>query len=165
MAGKPLKKKMMSTLTDLATAEGLTPAEYIHDFIASGKTMTDLAEHLGVSRAYASRNLNDFPEIRAAISKARLDGADAIAEQSLRLADDLAVRMDRGEEVRNERIGLLREQNSVRKWLAAVANPEKYGRNDDQVTINIGDLHLDALRKSRMIDITPETKEISDDNQ
>ena len=164
MAGKPLKKKMMSTLTDLATADGLTAVEFIHDFIASGKTMTDLAEMLGVSRAYASRNLNDFPEIRAALSRARLDGADAIAEQSIRLADDLAARMDSGEEIRNERIGLLREQNSVRKWLADVANPEKYGRNDSQVTINIGDLHLDALRKSRMINITPETKELSDDN-
>lgn len=164
MAGKPLKKKMMSTLTDLATAEGLTPAEYIHDFIAGGKTMTDLAEHLGVSRAYASRNLNAFPEIRAALSGARLEGADALAEQSLRITDELAAKMDRGEDVKNERIGILREQNSQRKWLAAVGNPERYGRNDNQVTINIGDLHLDALRKSRVIDITPETKELSDDN-
>lgn len=164
MAGKPLKKKMMSTLADLAAADGLTPAEYIHDFIASGRTMTDLAEHLGVSREYASRNLNAFPDIRAALSGARLAGADALAEQSLRMADDLAVRMDRGEDVKNERIGLLREQNSVRKWLAAVANPEKYGRNDNQVTINIGDLHLDALRKSKMIDVTPAAKGLSDDN-
>jgi DNA-binding transcriptional ArsR family regulator len=162
MAGRPLKKKMLSRLADLAASDGLTLAEYVYDFIAGGRTLTDLAGYLGVSRSYASRHLNELPEVREALSRARMECADAIAEQSLRLSDDLAERMDRGEEVGTERIGLLREQNSVRKWLAAVANPEKYGKNDSQVTINIGDLHLDALRKSRMVDVTPVVKGLSD---
>jgi len=164
MAGKPLKKKMLAELEERAAIAELTPAEFVHDFIADGKTLVDLAKVLGVSRSYLSRNLNAIPNIREALSKGRLEGADALAEQMLFLSDDIAAKMDKGEEVKNERINILREQNSVRKWLAAVGNPERYGRNDNGVTINLGDLHLDALRKSKTIDITPVAKEIGNDD-
>ena len=157
MAGKPLKRQMFATLDALSKESGLTPAEYVHDFIANGGTMTALAEKLGMKRPYASRELNAHPEIRKALDAAKVLSAEAIIEDASTMADELAAKLDNGEEVRNERIAVLREQIGIRKFRAAANNPERFGKQNSNITINLGDLHLDALRKTRsnVIDVTP----------
>jgi AraC-like DNA-binding protein len=148
---------MLKKVEDAAEAAKMSMADFVYDYVASGKTLVDLADEVGYSRSHISRHLNNIPEIKAALEKARLEAADALAEQTIKLADDLAARLDRGEDVKNERISVLREQTSSRKWWAATANPGRYGKPDTSITINLGDLHLDALRKTRsnVIDITP----------
>lgn len=157
MAGKPLKRQMFATLKKLSDESGLTPAEYVHDFIANGGTMTALAEKLGMKRPYASRELNANPEIKKALDAAKILKAEAIIEDASTMADDLAAKLDNGEDVRNERIAVLREQIGIRKFQAAAGDPGRYGKQNANITINLGDLHLDALRKNRsnVIDITP----------
>ena len=151
MAGKALKRKMFAELERVSAGAGKTPSEFVYDYIASGKTMTDLAEFLGCSRSYASRHLNADPEIAKALDRARRDSADAMAEDTLKITDALAARIDAGEEVPQERITVLREQNNMRKWLAAANNPDRFAAKDRGVQINIGDLHLDAMRKMKTI--------------
>jgi AraC-like DNA-binding protein len=148
---------MLKKVEDAAEAAKMSMADFVYDYVASGKTLVDLADEVGYSRSHISRHLNNIPEIKEALEKARLEAADALAEQTIKLADDLAARLDRGEDVKNERISVLREQTSSRKWWAATANPGRYGKPDTSITINLGDLHLDALRKTRsnVIDITP----------
>lgn len=151
MAGKVLKRKMFAELDRLGNMVGKTPAEFVYDYIASGKTMTDLAEDLGCSRSYASRHLNADPEISKALDAARRDGAEAMADRMLQMTDDLARRLDEGEEIRPERVAVMKEQNAMRKWLAAANNPDRFAPKDKAVQINIGDLHLDALRKMKTV--------------
>jgi hypothetical protein len=69
----------------------------------------------------------------------------------------MAERIDNGTDVRSERIAVLREQINLRKFRAASRDPQQFGKQDNHITINLGDLHLDALRKTRsnVIDITP----------
>ena len=157
MAGKPLRRAFLTALEQNAKDAGLTEAEFVYDYIAGGKTLSDMAELFGVSRSYLSRNLNKIPEIKDTLERARLEAADTFAEQTIKMADDLAAKFDSGQDVKNERVAILREQTSNRKWWAAMANPERYGKSDINVNINLGDLHLDALRKTRsnVIDITP----------
>lgn len=157
MPGRPKRREMLQKIEDKAKEVDMTLAEFVYDFVASGKTLVDLADHTGYSRSHISRHLNRIPEVKEALERARLEAADAMAEQTIKLADDLARRHDDGEEIKSERIGILREQTSARKWWAATANPGRYGKPDTNITINLGDLHLDALRKNRsnVIDITP----------
>lgn len=157
MAGRPKRREMLQKIEAKAKEADMTLAEFVYDFVASGKTLVDLADYTGYSRSHISRHLNKIAEVKEALERARLEAADAMAEQTIKLADDLARRHDDGEEIKSERIGILREQTSARKWWAATANPGRYGKPDTNITINLGDLHLDALRKNRsnVIDITP----------
>lgn len=158
MAGRPARRKLFKSLELAAKASDVTPAEFVYDFIANGGTMTQLAERLDVERSYASRQLNADPELRKALDSARRQGAEAVAEDTLLMTDEIAARIDRGEDVSSERIATLREQVRVRQWLAAVNNPDRFSQKQNSVTINIGDMHLDALRKTRLdavIDVTP----------
>ena len=59
-------------------------------------TLVDLADHTGYSRGHISRHLNSIPEVKEALERARLEAADAMAEQTIKLADDLARRHDDG---------------------------------------------------------------------
>lgn len=156
MAGRPMKRQMLSALVAKSAAAGKTPAEYVQDFIGSGRSVSELAEVVGCSRSHLSRHINNDPTISKALAQGKLDGAEAMADAALAITDDLARRLDEGEEIPQERIGVLKEQNRMRQWLASSYNPERFAKQDKNIQINIGDLHLDALRKNRTtIDITP----------
>jgi hypothetical protein len=50
-------------------------------------------------------------------------------------------------------IGLAKMLVGQRNLAASNWNPERYGgKNQQQININIGDFHLDALRKVKVID-------------
>ena len=50
-------------------------------------------------------------------------------------------------------IGLTKMLVGQRNLAASNWNPERYGgRNQQQININIGDLHLDALRKMKVVE-------------
>jgi hypothetical protein len=68
---------------------------------------------------------------------------------------------------RSEDVQLAKERVSVRKWMAALNNPDKYAPKEKGITINVGNLHLDALRKinREMLDVTPGVKVIADDRE
>ena len=136
MAGKALRKRI---LTEVASNGG---ADWLFDQIASGVTVAELARQYGCTRSYVSRSLNSVPEYAAALSKARGEAADALVEQGLEMVDELS-----GASTPTE-IAATREKVQWRKFMAGSMNQERYGtRPQSNVTLSIGDLHLDALRK------------------
>jgi hypothetical protein len=136
MAGKALRKRI---LTEVASNGG---ADWLFDQIASGITVAELARQYGCTRSYVSRSLNSVPEYAAALTKARGEAADALVEQGLEMVDGLS-----GASTPTE-IAATREKVQWRKFMAGSMNQERYGtRPQSNVTLSIGDLHLDALRK------------------
>ena len=146
MAGKALKKRLF------AEVEARGGADWLRDYIAEGGTVKTLAEELGCSRTYLSRHLNAEESYAAALLEARAEFAEALADEALEIADS----MQEGVTSR-EGIMIAKERIDVRKWLASVNNsryqPNKSGT---QITLNINQLHLDALKKHRDGGITIE---------
>ena len=150
MAGKALKKKI---LTEIADNGG---AEWLYDQIASGITVAELARQYGCTRSYVSRAINSIPEYKTAMEGAREEAADALVEQGLEMVDGLSALSTSNE------IAATREKVNFRKFMAGSLNQNKYGtRPQSNVTISIGDMHLDALRKvnSQMAAIDAEDRE------
>ena len=136
MAGKALRKRI---LTEVASNGG---ADWLFDQIASGITVAELARQYGCTRSYVIRSLNSVPEYAAALAKARGEAADALVEQGLEMVDGLSGASSPTE------IAATREKVQWRKFMAGSMNQERYGtRPQSSVTLSIGDLHLDALRK------------------
>ena len=136
MAGKALRKRI---LTEVASNGG---ADWLFDQIASGITVAELARQYGCTRSYVSRSLNSVPEYAAALSKARGEAADALVEQGLEMVDGLSGASSPTE------IAATREKVQWRKFMPGSMNQDRYGtRPQSNVTLSIGDLHLDALRK------------------
>jgi len=150
MAGKALKKQI---LQDVADSGG---ADWLHDQIASGVTVAEIARQYGCTRAYVSRSLNSIPEYKSVMEAAREEAADALVEQGLEMVDGLSATSTTNE------IAATREKVNFRKFMAGSLNQNKYGtRPQSNVTISIGDMHLDALRKvnSQMAEIEAEDRE------
>jgi hypothetical protein len=117
--------------------------------------MTKLAEHYGCTRSYVSRALNANEEYKRALEQARAEAADALVEEGLHMVDQLD-----GSSTSNE-IAATREKVNWRKFMAGSYNQNKYGtRPQTNVTLSIGDLHLDALRK-----VNAELREIEEEDR
>ena len=150
MAGKALRRKILQTIEDNGGAD------WLHEQIASGVTMVKLAQDFGCSRAYISKSINAVPEYKAVLQSAREEAADAIVEQGLEMVDQLGANSTTNE------ISATREKVNFRKFMAGSLNQNKYGtRPQSNVTISIGDMHLDALRKvnSQMAAIEAEDRQ------
>ena len=136
MAGKALKKKI---LTDVADNGG---ADWLYDQIASGVTVAEMARQYGCTRSYVSRSLHTVPEYKAALEGAREEAADALVEQGLEMVDELSALSSSNE------ISATREKVNFRKFMAGSMNQSRYGtRPQTNVTLSIGDMHLSALKK------------------
>lgn len=155
MSGKKFEAEMM------AKVETLGGPDFVLDFIGDGGTVTELCKVVGCSRSFLSRILNKRPEYRAALEEGRRLQADAFAEDSMDIVDTMAANGN----FRSEDVQLAKERVSVRKWMAALNNPDKYAPKDKGITINVGNLHLDALKKvsREMLDVTPAVKGIAHD--
>jgi len=141
MAGKALRKRLLAEIDDRGGPE------YVREYIASGGTILDLANELDCSRTYLSRHLNAHEDYAPVIAEARREHADALAEEALQIADGMADI----DNISKETIAVAKERIDIRKWLATVNNPSRYQQNKSgpTVTININQLHLDALKKRR----------------
>ena len=151
MAGRSLEKRVRAELGKLASAVGCTVALYVHDWVADGKTLAALSEKVGCSRSFLSRILNGDPELREALEWGRKEQAEKMAEDSLGLVDDLADK----EDLSSQDVQLAKERVNVRKWLSAMNSPERFAAKQEAMTLNIGELHLDALKKVRTVEHQP----------
>ena len=150
MAGKALQKKI---LNDVSENGG---ADWLYEQIASGVTLNDIAKQYECSRGYVSRSLNSVPEYKSAMEAAREEAADALVEEGKEMLDNLSATST------NNEIAATREKANFRKFMAGSMNQSRYGtRPQSNVTISIGDMHLDALRKvnSQMAAIEAEDRE------
>lgn len=177
MAGRPQRRNAISELT----ARG-GPA-YVLEFIGNGGTMSELAQEVGWNRVQLSKFVNSDPEYAPVMDAARRANAEAMADETLGIADALAEdRFDLGQvldaarsavlensddeelaaavsetlrarlerrTVSSEEVAAAKVRIDTRKWMAAMNNPERFAPKPPQaqVQVNIGSLHLDALRR------------------
>ena len=150
VAGKALLKQILLELDRRASVEGHgSGPDYVREWVAGGGTVLTLAEDLGCSRTYLSRHLNAKPEYREALQEARREVADALAEEALQIADGMAS----VDGITREQVAVAKERIDVRKWLAAVNNPDRFQINKQgpQVVLNVNNLHLEALKRRNVV--------------
>lgn len=140
MSGRPILRQM------LADIEKMGGFEKICEKISEGGSVASIARELGVSRNFLSTTLNKNPSQKEALRLARKQKAEHFADEALKLADTC-------EESPNA-IQKMREQVSVRKWLASAHDPDQYAQknNTTAIQVNVGDMHLNALKKIRIED-------------
>ena len=163
MAGKPKLKAALAALDRRGGPEGLQQE------LLSGKTIPMIAKELGLDRGYLQRNLMKNEEYGRAIKEIEAEVADvqaALALQELvelkeERADEKAAARDPDNEAIDKNlqyvsqvdIGIAKGLAHQRNFIAASFNKARYGSGSQQnIQINIGDLHLDALRKAKVID-------------
>ncbi len=163
MAGKPRVKRVMEDLTLLAEAElageieSPSALDYAENWLAGGGTMITLASKLQAASVLDARGPLDPPleggslarmlrrtfsdqVVDAGLARARARGAHALVEQTHEIADESVASSEDASRARN-RIG-------TRQWAASAYERNTFGQRGNQVNvaINLGQLHLDALR-------------------
>lgn len=148
MPGRPILKKL---LRDIDKAGG---DEHIFDQIIAGKTIGAIMAEFEVSRQMFYDWLRAGGDGRKkAYNDAKILSSHALAEEGMeildRLADPDGDGTGRVTPLETSEVTLARARADYRRYLAAVRNRGEYGKDQEaavQVNVNVGDLHLDALR-------------------
>ena len=144
MAGQPMRRALERKIEELGGIE------FVCAHIAQGMTIGRLAEFIECSRPMLSFWINQTEERKEAVLRAKRLKAEFLAEQALDIADQ-------ADELSNGGVNKARLQVDVRKWMAAKLDPEGFGeKQNPQVNISIGDLHLQALKQANKIVIENE---------
>jgi transposase-like protein len=147
MAGFPMRRALEKKI------EGMGGIEFVAAHIAQGMTIGRLAEFIECSRPMLSFWINQTEERRTAVLGARKLKAEKLAEEALEIADQV-------DETSNSGVNKARLQVDTRKWMAGKLDPENYGDTaKTQVNVNLGDLHLQALKHLKAEVITLESNE------
>lgn len=136
----PGRKPGKPTFAERVAADG--GDEIIFRRIASGELVTDIMESYGYSRDMMYQWINQGGEARRqAFEDAKRQSAEALAEQAGRIIDAAA------DATSTAAVMVARERMGYRKWLAGIRDRETFGeRAGAEIQVNIGQLHLDALR-------------------
>ena len=157
MAGRPKRKAA------LASIEKSGGVQYLTDYLLSGGTITQLAGELNLDRGYLHRILKDHPEYSAALEAARMEAADAHAEAGFEIMRrlraerkherDTAKEGSRAAELSALDVSIAKEEAQQHRFIAQAWNQQRYGSQNNQthVTVNLGDMHLDALKKMKTV--------------
>jgi hypothetical protein len=144
MAGQPKKK------ADLAVLKALGP-DKVEAMLEQGKSLEDVWRDLKVSRKALYEWL-DAPEQAGLYARARARAADFLATQALNISDDTE-----GDVARD------RLRVDTRKWLASKWNAAQYGDSKGvQVNVNLGQLHLEAVKRVKPDAITIDNEPINE---
>ena len=160
MAGKPKLKKALSELDKRGGVEALQRE------LLAGKTIPMIAKELDLDRGYFRRNLMKDEKYGNAIREIEHLVADAHADAAFEALNDIKDRRDTEvkEALNGDRdvaegnvnqvdIGIAKGLAQQHNFIASSLNKNRYGGGSQQnIQINIGDLHLDALRKMKVID-------------
>jgi transposase-like protein len=130
MPGHPLKSRLNADI------EALGGLPWVLAQIASGVTINAMARQFDCSRWLLDRWIWMHTKGTTLVQDARRRGATALAEQTVDIADNATMA--------DERVARL--QIDSRKWLASKLSPGEYGEQKAAVNINIGDMHLLALK-------------------
>lgn len=114
----------------------------IFDHLAQGKTVDSLIKVLGVSIGGFYKWVEKDAKRGELLTRARTRGGQSLAEQTLDIADSATPQ--------EAQVAKLRVD--TRRWLASKMAPDEYGdRQQPLVSINMGEMALDALRKRTVV--------------
>ena len=160
MAGKPKLRKALSELDRRGGVEALQKE------LLAGKTIPMIAKELNLDRGYFRRNLMKDEKYGNAIREIEHLIADAHADAAFDMLNDIRDRreLEVKEALNGDRdvsegnvnqidIGIAKGLAQQHNFIASSLNKNRYGGGSQQnIQINIGDLHLDALRKMKVVD-------------
>ena len=131
--------------------------EEVEALLEAGVTQTEIWDAMGITRAAWRRWVGEHGG-DAVVARARAARASALAEESLTIADTA--------EERNEAIAKARLRIDTRKWISGAWDRETYGTQapSTNVQVNLGQLHLDALRQQDPAPIEGEARPAEDDD-
>lgn len=136
-------RRSRSVSLDKMAALRATGAQAVLDEIAAGKLLRSIATEYGVSYSGLVGWLNETPERKVAFAQAKR----ASAEAHIQIGEALLA------EAAAEGTGLTSAQGQIAKtraewhrWLAGVRDSEYGERQQSGIAVNIGALHLEALR-------------------
>ena len=149
MAGAPIKRQGVAILQERA--------EEVEALLEAGVNAYEIREALGVTQR-AWRTWMKGEDAAALVARARAARADLLAQESLTIADSA--------EERNEAIAKARLRIDTRKWISGAWDRETYGTQapSTNVQVNLGQLHLDALRQQDPAPIEGEARPAEDDD-
>jgi len=150
MPGQPIFRALCRTIEERGGDE------YVFGRLLDGETFTAIAKSLNVSVNTLYRWKDHSPARKAAFEQMRTDRAHTFAEGSVDIADELVTKRDAdGNPIppSREDIAAAKQRIKVRQWLSGVTNSQY--RKADTTIVNIGALHLDALRKFGTPDALP----------
>ena len=158
MASRPKEARLKKKLVAIAKREGFGAAiEWVVSEVASGVTITQMAKDVAASelpghpaeqfsRNWYSMIVNKLPvpegepSAKDQIAAARREAAYVLLDDALKISDEAA---DDSASVQRNRL-----RSDVRLRTAALWNRDELGdRAGVTVNLNLGALHLDALRK------------------
>ncbi len=162
MAGRSLQKKRLAEIKQMGGAD------FLRAWLLEGKSIRALAQKMEIHSGTLRNLILSDAELTAAVDSARRDAADAHFEEAFELLNEVSERRQREifealdenstrdaseGNVSQVDIGITKMLVGQRNLAASNWNPERYGgKNQQQININIGDFHLDALRKVKVID-------------
>jgi hypothetical protein len=120
--------------------------------VADGHTLRSIALEVGCTRSIINEWLYHDKERAALYLHARATAAACHAETALDIADNCS----------ETGTSKARLQVETRQWLAGVYDREQFGQQKPGVTVNIGHLHLDALRQRQVEKVTAPTVQVID---
>lgn len=142
------RTRQMFVHEDGAPDSAPTHLDYVEMWVASGQTLNRLAfvmaQETGdeaIVRAMLSKYLTaEFENAQTRLEAARREGAHAMAEDTMDIADEIALGpMD---------VGRQRNRIAARQWYAEKSNRAEFGQSRPGITVelNVRELHLSALR-------------------
>ena len=160
MAGKPKLKQALSELDRRGGVEALQKE------LLAGKTIPMIAKELNLDRGYFRRNLMKDEKYGNAVREIEHLVADAHADAAFDMLNDIRERreLEVKEALNGDRdisegnvnqvdIGIAKGLAQQHNFIASSLNENRYGSGSQQnIQINIGDLHLDALRKMKVVE-------------
>ena len=136
MAGNPKKKQDLILLGQLGQ-------EPIGERLEQGKSLTAICTEFGISKKALNEWL-EMPEQAGLLSRARVRASHELVNETLEIADTATP----------EQAQVARLRIEARRWVASKWNASAYAdQKNAQVIVNIGDLHLRALKDPPVITI------------
>ncbi|MEX3555202.1 MAG: hypothetical protein VB131_00740 [Burkholderia gladioli] len=142
MAGSPIKAAKDAKLDAVE--------EKVFEMVESGMPLYDISRAVRSDRGALSRWLNKTPERAQRYAGARARAADHVAEDAACVAQETFERAREGKADKSE-VAAAKLVTEVKRWTAGIWNRDKYGDQQAAVTVNVGVLHLDALRQSQAV--------------
>jgi transposase len=142
MAGKPKQN------ADIAALDLSGKGDEALALLAQGVLLKKICERLGVGRYALLEWMRQGDAERAArVGYARRSGAAAMVEEAHEIADGMQPLIDPETlELRPPDPSRDKLRVQVRQWTAERLDRDTWGQQQNQVTVNLNGLHLDALR-------------------
>ncbi len=164
MAGQPRKRALLEELTRRARELGpdATTLDYVCQYVAGGGTLvgltSEIEKQLGMDVArYAIQHhlaVTYGQSAKTALAAARKDSAHALAEEAKEIIEDAPTHS-------REELQKAQMRANVRHWMAERYDRQAFGDNKGpNVVVQVGALHLDALRARAIDERTSQPSEI-----